>query len=148
VTWQRFTVELTSSASADTLFSLLSDAPRWPSWFRAARKVEWCPPRASDEQRVRRVWIGPIGVREAVLEEQAPRHHAYAIRSTIPVTDHRADVWFHEGGGSTSITWSSSFRAKVPGTGHLLAVALRLGVRQLGRSLIAEAEGQPAAPRV
>jgi hypothetical protein len=119
------------------LFALLSDAPGWPRWFPAARRAAW----ASDtDQRVRLVGVGRVVVREAVLEETPPTHHAYSIRSVIPVRDHRADVHFSPTESGTHILWTTSFRAVVPGSGALLRHGLRFGVRRLARALIAAAE--------
>src|ERR1700731_4466340 len=97
-----------SSASAERLFDLLADGPSWTQWFGPARRVDWVSPRpdASPAIRVRRVAIGPITVREAVLEEARPWHHAYQVLTAIPVVSHRADVWFAPHDGGTTITWS------------------------------------------
>jgi uncharacterized protein YndB with AHSA1/START domain len=38
---QRFELRLHTSAPAERLFALLSDAPGWRQWFPAARRVEW-----------------------------------------------------------------------------------------------------------
>jgi uncharacterized protein YndB with AHSA1/START domain len=145
-----FDIEVESTASPERLFGLLSDAPSWPAWFKPARRVDWVQ-QASDGQAsgagaVRRVHIGPIGVDEAILESQPPTHHAYQIRTTIPVRNHRADVWFREtSAGRTSILWSSSFTPTFPGTGPLLATVLRLGVQRLARALTAAAESAGGA---
>jgi uncharacterized protein YndB with AHSA1/START domain len=140
-----FDIEMESEAPPERLFNILSDAPSWPTWFKPARRVEWVRPgddgQAGRVGAVRRVVMGPIGVEEAILESASPSHHAYQIRTTIPVRDHRADVWFRAtGDGKTSILWSSSFAPKIPGTGPLLATGLRLGVRQLARALTVAAE--------
>jgi hypothetical protein len=140
-----FEIEFESSAHPKRLFDLLSDAPSWPTWFKPARRVEWV--KSGDDGQtgsagaVRRVFIGPIGVQEAILASEAPTHHAYQILTVFPVTGHRADVWFRGiESGKTNIYWSTSFTPKIPGTGPLLATGLRLGVERLARALIAAAE--------
>jgi hypothetical protein len=136
------TLTFESSASAERLFDLLADGPSWTQWFGPARRVDWVSPGADARPaiRIRRVAIGPITVREAVLEEARPRHHAYQVLTTIPVVSHRADVWFvpHERG--TTITWRMSFVPLVPGTGWLVGAGLRFGVTRLARALVAGAE--------
>ena len=134
---ESFALELRSSAVPARLFALLADAPSWPDWFRPARRVEWVDGRVGG---VRRVVIGPVAVREAILEEQAPAHHAYRICSVVPVRDHRADVWFLDQGDGSRIRWTTSFTPRVPGTGRLLRWALRLGVERLARALIVAGE--------
>lgn len=136
---EKFELKLVSSAPPQRLFALLSDAPGWPRWFRPARRVRWAP----GPDRVRLVAAGPLTVREVVLEETAPSHHAYSIVSVIPVRDHRADVRLEPRGDGTSITWTTSFTPRVPGTGTLLRHGLRLGVGALARALVAAAERAP-----
>lgn len=84
----------------------------------------------------RLVTIGPVTVREIVVAEEPPTHHAYSIRSVFPVRDHRADVWISAGG----IRWESRFEPKIPGTGALLEAALRAGLNRLGTALVRAAE--------
>lgn len=142
---QRFRFEISSSATPDRLFQLLSDAPSWPMWFPAARRVDWVR-SGNDGQRgtvgaVRRVLLGPIAVEEEILVSRAPLHHAYRINTAIPVKDHRADVWFHPVEGGTRIVWTSSFTSGVPRMGQPIASGLRFGVSRLARALVKAAEG-------
>jgi hypothetical protein len=133
-----------TTASPQRVFELLSDAPSWPTWFQAIRRVDWV--QVGDDGRkgsvgsVRRVWIGPITVEEHILESIPPNHQAYGIRSTIPVNDHKAEVWLGDIDGGTSIYWTTSFAPKIPGTGHLVMIGLRQGVKRLARALVAAAE--------
>lgn len=93
---------------------------------------------------MREISAGPLTVREAILEETPSGHHAYSIRSVIPVFDHRADVWLRVDPAGTAITWCTVFVPKIPGTGRMLAIGLRLGVGLLARALIAAAEAESA----
>ncbi|MGB8407240.1 MAG: SRPBCC family protein [Mycobacterium sp.] len=141
---QRFVIELVTGASAEQLFTLLADAPGWPAWFRQARRVRW-----SSEQpgggpgAVRLVTIGPLTVRERILTEEPCVHHAYSIETVFPVRDHRGEVWFTPGQAGTLVRWNSSFTPKFPGTGVLLRIGLRFGVRRLAAALVAAAEALP-----
>lgn len=89
---------------------------------------------------MRRVHIGPVAVREAVLTETRPAHHAYSVRTVVPVREHRADVWFRPDGSGTSIVWAMSFEPLIPGTGRLVRAGLVFGVRRLAAALIRAAE--------
>ncbi len=71
---QQFELRLTSTAPAERLFALLSDAPDWPTWFPAARRAGWATD--SGTERVRLVGVGPLLVREVILSETPGRHHA------------------------------------------------------------------------
>jgi uncharacterized protein YndB with AHSA1/START domain len=136
---QHFEVRLHSTAPSERLFALLSDAAGWLRWFRPARRAEWADETATP--RVRLVGVGRFVVREVVLKETPPHHHAYSIRSVIPVREHRADVRFTATDTGTAISWTTSFRPAVPGTGPLLRLGLRRGVGALARALISAAEG-------
>jgi hypothetical protein len=135
----RFEIQRSSTASPERLFALLSDATSWPSWFKAARNVSFeegaVPP-------VRLVKVAPgLTVREVIVEETAPIHHAYSIRSVIPVRDHRADVRFTaRPDGGTDISWISTMRPKIPGTGPVVKATLAQAVGQLCRALVKGAE--------
>jgi hypothetical protein len=134
-----FEIRRSSTASPEKLFGLLSDATSWPSWFRAARNVSF---EAGAVPPVRLVKVGPgLTVREVIVEETAPTHHAYSIQSLIPVKDHRADVRFTaRPDGGTDIVWTSSMRAKVPGTGLAVKAVLSQAVAQLCAALVKGAE--------
>ena len=134
-----FEIRRSSTASPEKLFALLSDATSWPTWFSPARNVSFevgaVPP-------VRLVKIAPgVTVREVIVEETAPTHHAYSIQSVIPVTDHRADVRFTaRPDGGTDIHWVSTMRPKIPGTGRLVKATLSQAVGRLCRALVKGAE--------
>jgi uncharacterized protein YndB with AHSA1/START domain len=134
---QHLELRLHSTAPAERLFALLSDAPGWPQWFPAARRAEW---ETGTPDRVRLVGVGRFVVREVVLAETSPHHHAYSIRSVIPVREHRADVRFSPTATGTQIVWTTTFRPVIPGTGALLRHGLRFGVQRLARALIGAAE--------
>lgn len=132
-----FGLQLETTAAPERLFGLLSDAAGWPAWFAPCRRAEWA------SAGVRRVTIGPLRVDERVLEEQPPVHHAYSIVSTIPVVDHRADVWLHPTPAGTRVEWTTAFRPRFPGTGLLLRGALRIGVVRLAAALVRAGEATP-----
>lgn len=134
-----YEIRRSSTAPPERLFALLSDAPSWPTWFRPARRVEWEP---GADPPVRLVTVAPgLTVREVVLEESAPTHHAYSIRSVLPIRDHRADVYLRaRADGGTDIHWVSSMRPKIPGTGRLLRAALTTAVGGLCSALVRTAE--------
>jgi len=128
-----------SMASPERIFAMLSDAPSWPSWFTLAKKVAWEP---GSEPPVRLVTLGlGVTVREVVIEETPCSHHAYSIRSVIPVRNHRADVWLSaRADGGTDIRWVAHFAPKVPGTGALLRVGVSKGLEMLCSCLVTAAE--------
>jgi hypothetical protein len=128
-----------STAPPDRVFALLSDAPGWPTWFKLIRKVSWEP---GAEPPVRLVTLGPgLTIREVVLEETAPTHHAYSIQSVFPVKNHRADVRLTaRPDGGTDIRWTSTCDPKLPGTGGALKVGLSKAVGDLCKALVKASE--------
>lgn len=134
-----YEIRRTSTASPENLFALLADAPSWPAWFKPAKNVSF---EADAQPPVRLVKLGPgLTVREVIVEETAPSHHAYSIRSVLPIKDHRADVWLTpRTDGGTDIRWVSSMRPKLPGTGLALKAALTKAVDGLCKALVEAAE--------
>ena len=134
-----FEIRRSSTAPPDRVFALLSDAPSWGTWFKPARNVSW---EAGAEPPVRLVNVAPgLTVREVVVEETAPTHHAYSIRSVIPVKDHRADVWLSErADGGTDIRWVCGANPKLPGSGMAVKFLLSTAVDRLCAALVKGAE--------
>lgn len=134
-----YEIRRTSTASPERIFALLSDAPGWSTWFKPAKNVSWEP---GAHPPVRLVKVAPgLTVREVVVEETAPTHHAYSIRSVIPVKDHRADVWLTaRRDGGTDIRWVSTANPTVPGTGPVVSAALKQAVAGLCKALVKAAE--------
>ena len=134
-----YEIRRTSTASPERLFALLSDAPSWPTWFKPAKRMEFEP---GAQPPVRLVKLAPgVAIREVIVEENAPIHHAYSIRSVIPIKDHRADVWLTErADGGTDIRWASSMRPKLPGTGLVLKASLTKAVSGVCKALLKAAK--------
>lgn len=134
-----YEIRRTSTASPERIFALLADAPNWPSWFKPAKNVSFEP---GAQPPVRLVKLAPgVTIREVIVEETAPTHHAYSIRSVIPIKDHRADVWLTpRDDGGTDIRWTSSMRPKLPGTGLVLRTSLTKAVSGVCTALIKAAE--------
>jgi len=134
-----YEIRRSSTAAPDRVFELLSDAPGWSTWFKPIRQVEW---EAGAEPPVRVVKLAPgVAIREVVLEETAPSHHAYSIRSVFPIKNHRADVWLTgRPDGGTDIRWVSTCDPKLPGTGVPLKLGLSKAVGDLCGALVKAAE--------
>jgi hypothetical protein len=134
-----YVIQRSSTAPPDRVFALLSDAPNWGSWFKPAKNVSW---EDGAQPPVRLVKLGPgLTVREVVVEETAPTHHAYSIRSVIPIKNHRADVHLTaRADGGTDINWVSSCDPKVPGSGLALKLVLSKAVGDLCKALVKAAE--------
>ncbi len=139
-----------SAAPPPAVFDVLADATRWHEWAGVSvgtsvweREGE---PAPGGVGAVRRLGRWPVFGREQIVEYDPPAHMAYTILSGIPVRGYHADVDLRpDGAGGTTISWSGAFAAKIPGTGALLAAALRRTVLGYARRAAAEAERRVAA---
>lgn len=140
-----------STASPHELWALLGDVRTWPAWsaFDEGTLVEEAPGGGDGLGALRRLRNGRHVSIERVVAYDAPHHLAYTLVDGLPLRDYRAEVTLEPapGGGST-ITWRSSFAAKVPGTAWIYRLALGLFIRRLVRALAAApvtAGSSPAA---
>ncbi|WP_027941238.1 SRPBCC family protein [Amycolatopsis taiwanensis] len=139
-----FEVNRTSTADAETLFRLETDAERWPTWCRPlVLQAGWAdrtdPP--GDVGSIRRVGLWPVLMFEKTIEYEPNRRHVYTFAHNAPVNDYRAEVIFtpnHTGG--TDLCWRGSFTERLPGTGPAARALLRTAVLFLAARLVRAAE--------
>lgn len=139
-----FEINRTSTADAETLFRLETDAERWTAWGRPLIvQAGWAhradPP--GDVGAIRRVGLWPVLMFEKTLEYEANRRHVYTLVRNAPVNDYRAEVTFTPNGtGGTELCWRGSFTERLPGTGLLVRTLLRGAVGFLSARLVRAAE--------
>lgn len=139
-----FEINRTSTADAETLFRLETDAERWSAWGRPLiLQSGWAhrsdPPGGVGA--IRRVGLWPVLMFEKTLEYEQNRRHVYTLVRTEPVNDYRAEVTFTPNGtGGTDLCWRGSFTERLPGTGRLARTLLRSAVLFLSARLIRAAE--------
>lgn len=141
-----FTQVAHSRAPVDAVWPLIGEARRWKEWSFLTRSdlVREGVPAPDGVGAVRRFTTFGIGSREEVLVWEPPVHLGYTILRGFPVRDYRADVIITPNRGGTTLTWSAEFNPKVPGTGAVVWVILRLLLRGFARSVCRFADGQPA----
>jgi polyketide cyclase/dehydrase/lipid transport protein len=127
------------SAPASTVYDLLADPERWPQWLTSARSASWEEP-----DKIRRIVVSGLTMREQILVADRPRHHAYTILSGIPVRDHRADVRIEPRQTGSFITWEATFGPRIPFTGPLIWLMLRASMPTMVNALARGAEAQQA----
>jgi uncharacterized protein YndB with AHSA1/START domain len=115
-------VTAVTAAPPERVFDLLADGNTWPTWspierFELEREGD-PPPDGVGAIRVYR--RGRTVGRDETTELVPGRRFAYRSLSGLPVRDYRGQVELESRGDGTLIRWSSSFDAKVPGTGALL----------------------------
>lgn len=135
-----FELHRTSSAEAPVLFAMVSDGARWSEWAAplvpSSQLVIEGDPAPGGVGAIRKLGIGPLGVREQTVKHEQDRLHGYALLSSAPMRDYRAEVRLtpREGGG-TDITWSGTLIELIPGTGAALERSLRALLSRLATKL-------------
>lgn len=115
-----------TNGSADAAWALLADLPAWASWAPVGSVTVEQPGDAQGVGMVRLMRTGPLKVRERaeVLDADA-RRFEYTLVSGLPIRDYRAVVTVAKEGDAARITWRSTFRPLIPGTGIVFATILR-----------------------
>jgi Polyketide cyclase / dehydrase and lipid transport len=130
------------AAPAEAVYDLLIDVERWPDWLSGVRSAVWekVGTRGIREGAIRRIVVNGLTMREKILIDDGPHHHAYRIVSGIPVIDHRADVHIHDAPGGSLIVWRATFRSRIPVAGPLIWVMLRATMPRMAAALAKGAE--------
>jgi hypothetical protein len=138
----------TTDASPDAVFELLLDATGWPSWspLGSGTVERAASDGAGAVGEIRVFRTGRVSSRERVIASERPSHFAYELLSGLPLRGYQAHVRIAPTRDGASITWRSTFRAKVPGTGWIYRRALGRFIRQLvdGLAVAAVAAGVTA----
>ena len=143
------TVSVTATTSGDgaTVWALLADAAGWPQWSRIdSASLE----RAGDDDpngvgAVRRMKTGPLTIREQITRFDAPTAMDYTLLSGLPLDDYHAQVRLAEHAGATTITWSATFRPRIPGTGLLMRMMAKRILSDIAGALAKGAAAQRAS---
>ena len=141
--------ELTAKAPPATVFALLADGSTWPSWSPLG-SFELVHAGDGDPEGVGAVRVfrtGRIQSRERVVMAKPNERFSYELISGLAVRDYRATIRLQESGEGTIITWRSTFRAKVPGTGWIYRRQLSRFIGLTVNGLAAAAESQTLAGR-
>lgn len=140
-----FEINRTSNADAATLFQLVSDGARWSDWAKpVVPSSEWVTegdPAPGGVGAIRKLGLGPLGVKEQTTAYEQDRLHAYALLTPGPVNNYRGEVRLtprQEGG--TDIRWTGRFEERIPGTGKFAKRALNGLISQLATKLVSAAE--------
>jgi hypothetical protein len=136
------------SAPASEVWPLVGEAHRWKEWSFLTQSDLVSPgvPHPEGVGAVRRFTRWGMGSKEQVAVWDPPHHLRNTILSGFPVRDYVADVTLAPDGDGTLITWSSTFDAKVPGTGRLMAAVLRRMINGFASS-VARFADQRHVPR-
>jgi uncharacterized protein YndB with AHSA1/START domain len=138
---------LTTKAPPATVFALLLDGSTWPSWspidsFELVEKGDGEPEGVG---AVRIFRTGRHTSRERLKMVKPNERFCYELISGLAVRDYVAVVKLQPSGEGTTITWRSTFRGKVPGTGWIYRRHLGGFIGMTVNGLAAAAESQTLA---
>ncbi len=125
------TIEIQHRADAgpDAIWALLADVDTWADWgeWDSTRLQKPAPDGGAGVGAVRELHLKRTRSIERVTDFEPPHRMTYAlIGGNLPVRDYRGEVLLEPApGGGTTITWRSTFRAKLPGTAGIVANRLR-----------------------
>jgi hypothetical protein len=131
-------VTATTRSDPDVVYALLADGSTWPEWSPIDAFELIAPGDGMPEGlgAVRLFTTGRHKSRERVVECRPGERFAYALEKGLPLRDYVAIVSLTPTGGGTVITWRSTFRPKVPGTGWIYRRALGLFIKKMVDGLV------------
>ena len=144
-----FEVRATSQAPAEVVWPLIGEAARWKEWSFLTRSGldREGEPAPDGVGAIRRFTTLGMGSREEVVAWEPPHHLGYVILSGFPVRNYRGDVVLTADGGRTTLTWSSSFDTKIPGTGRLMHEVLFFIIRRFAAGVVRAADAESPCRR-
>ena len=137
-----FVVRARSAAPPAAVFALLADAPSWQEWAGPlVPRARWEPGTRGGKGAVRRLGLGPLSVREQVVEHAPADAFSYVLLTAVRWHGYRADVELAEDEqGGTRILWTGRLTSPLPGLAAVMEPAFRLMVQDFARRLARAAE--------
>ncbi len=152
---QTYAVDEVAKAKPSSIYALLLDGRSWPSWMgvdsvEIKRKDAGLRPLADEERvgDVRRIQTGTYVNHEEILELIPNQKFAYRILDGM-LLDYKGVVEIVSlSEDRTMISWSGSFRMKVPGAAWLMRVYLARFMQRAVNNLARLAEAKDSHTEV
>jgi uncharacterized protein YndB with AHSA1/START domain len=128
----------------EAVFRRYTDHPGWTDWagLGRVRLVRDGTPDRNGLGAVRAFSASP-GLREEVTLFDPPHRMDYRIvQGAYPLTDHHGEVLFAPEGTGTRVTWSVTFRSKLPLLGWPIKGGLTLLFRKILGGLARDLDGR------
>lgn len=142
-----FRLDAELPAAPGVVWDVLSDHAGWARWSGAqevvVRQQGEPPPNGLGALRV--VRGHGLAVEEEVTLFEPPRRLGYRVVAGLPLRSHRAEIRLEPCAAGTRLGWSVELRPWIPGTGALLAWALRRALEGVVARLRTELEARRAA---
>ncbi|MEX2476724.1 SRPBCC family protein [Marinobacter sp.] len=130
-----YTIEIdeTFDVPRSRVFALFADHKRFGQLLGAPVKRI----RDSDQAdpnglgSIRKIGVGPIGLKETVIGFEPNTLIEYTITSISPIRNHLGRIRFEDSGkGQTRVNYTITFEDIVPLTGKVVSAALEQGIRK------------------
>jgi hypothetical protein len=142
-------IDVTATTRSDpaSVYALLADGSTWPEWSPIDAFELIAPGDGTPEglHAVRLFTTGRHKSREQVVECRPGERFAYVLQKGLPLRDYKAVITLTPSGAGTVITWRSTFRAKVPGTGGIYRRELGKFIQRTVDALAAASDRARAA---
>lgn len=130
-----YTIEIdeTFDVPRDRVFALFADHERFGKLLGAPVKRIHDSDQADPNGvgSIRKIGIGPIGLKETVITFEPGALIEYTISSMSPIRNHLGRIRFEDAvDGQTRVQYTISFDDIVPYTGKLVSSALDQGIRK------------------
>lgn len=135
-------------APAEKVFDLLTDHANYKAFkgVKDSRLLQEGKPDKNGLGAMRRIEAPEVWFEERITAFDRPRRFDYLIVAcTIPVEHQGGSLRFEPTGGGTLVTWTSTFRVKVPVLGALLTPLAALRLSGAFRSMLEQVEQRLAA---
>jgi hypothetical protein len=117
-------------APANAVWSRLIDHENMADWapIRSARLAREGSPDRNGPGAVRHIRSLGTTIEEEVTEWQPPSRYQYRLTRGVPIRNHSGEVAIEPRGDKCCVRWTVEFKPRVPGTGFLIGLALRLAL--------------------
>ena len=140
------------AAPLSAVWALVDNVETWSTWgpFETAELERTGSTNRGGVGAIRRSRSGRWTTREEVTVYKPGRRVSYRVLSGIPVRDYDAEVTLEQHGARTVVTWETTFRPKIPGTGRALRRGLAAFVSEVLEDLAVAVElpAKATAPSV
>lgn len=139
----RFSVTRSCNAPAEVVYAVLDDVTNWPRWMPGVTSARWEQnggPTTTGPGAIRAMKAAGFTTREQITATDVPHIQTYTMLSGLPVRDYVGDVRIEPCNGGSSITWGAIFTPRIPGTGNLIRLAMRMAIGHTASALTREAD--------
>lgn len=119
--------EITVSAPARQTWDKLIDHPGLGNWSIFRGTVLRPGRDSSNGPGCIRELVGfGIRITEEIVSWEEGTHYSYKLRTGAPFKFHQGDVFVSEENGITRVRWAIRFHSRIPFTGHLIALVMKV----------------------